>query len=74
MGEVNRDGGMTMIDSIAKERPTYTMTYTCSNCGHVFNKEVSRGVHADGQGGECPYCGMSDKWSRSPFTYTKKYY
>lgn len=39
---------------------TYSMKYTCGNCGHKFVATLSQGVVAKGHGGECPNCGVKD--------------
>ena len=42
------------------EKDTYTMEYTCENCGTVFLLDVPKGQGAKGNGGKCPYCGKAD--------------
>lgn len=41
-------------------KETYTMIYTCSNCGTEFVREVKIGESAGGKGGTCSYCGVED--------------
>lgn len=39
---------------------TYTMLFTCTNCGTEFLHEVEKGRSTHGQGGTCPYCNIED--------------
>jgi rubredoxin len=39
---------------------TYTIKFQCSNCGHVFFKVLPKGVTAEGCGGTCSVCGVTD--------------
>ena len=39
---------------------TYKMIYTCSNCKSDYEQEIGLGLRAQGRGGQCPYCGISD--------------
>jgi DNA-directed RNA polymerase subunit RPC12/RpoP len=39
---------------------TYTISYRCTNCGAIYEKEVQKGLTAEGRGGECPTCGIHD--------------
>lgn len=55
------------------DKETYTMQYTCSNCGTSFDKKIPKGKLARGNGGKCPYCETEDKdWSR--FTYQRPFW
>ena len=42
---------------------TYTMEFTCSNCGYIFESNINRGAIAKGSGGECKICGIVDNGS-----------
>lgn len=39
---------------------TYEMYFTCTNCGNRYLVKIPKGREAEGQGGECPYCGKHD--------------
>jgi len=45
-----------------KEKDTYEMRFICNNCGHHFIRKIEKGREAQGQGGECPYCGCEDHY------------
>jgi predicted RNA-binding Zn-ribbon protein involved in translation (DUF1610 family) len=38
----------------------YKISFRCPNCGEVFAKLLQKGIIADGKGGNCPTCGVSD--------------
>ena len=38
----------------------YRMEFKCFNCGKIFTRFLKKGTTADGQGGECPICGVDD--------------
>lgn len=54
--------------TVTQENDTYGMEFVCSNCGHVYELKVQKGVIAKGQGRMCPYCGCIDDGS---FQYRK---
>lgn len=39
----------------------YDMEFMCSNCGHKYSIAIRKGTTAQGNGGTCPNCGVSDK-------------
>ena len=45
---------------MGEETKTYSMEYTCSNCGNRFERKIRFGEKAYGMGGQCPYCGVYD--------------
>ncbi len=50
-----------------KEKGTYTLKATCSNCGHEFYVKYTKGHEHDGSRAPCPACecdrGMID-WNK----------
>lgn len=38
----------------------YKIQFRCPNCGDVFSKVIQKGTPAEGKGGHCPTCGVSD--------------
>lgn len=38
----------------------YKISFRCPNCGSVFEVLVQKGVIAQGRGGKCPNCGVTD--------------
>jgi len=39
----------------------YTVEFICSNCGSKFKKNLPKGIVAEGHGGTCPNCGVSEQ-------------
>lgn len=39
---------------------TYQVKFKCSNCLHIFEKEIMRAVSALGRAGDCPECGCNE--------------
>lgn len=38
----------------------YAVSFRCPNCGDIFEVAIQKGVIAQGRGGKCPTCGVSD--------------
>ena len=48
-----------------EQRTTYTVRYTCSNCGHSGGKELPLGYEVS-HGVTCEYCGCSTTNAHKP--------
>jgi predicted RNA-binding Zn-ribbon protein involved in translation (DUF1610 family) len=46
--------------SVDLNKNQYAISFRCPNCGQVFEKALQKGVIAEGRGGNCPCCGVSD--------------
>lgn len=47
----------------------YLTQYECFNCGTKFTKFVPMGKTAEGEGGNCPYCGVPDELSNRSWAH-----
>lgn len=46
----------------------YKIEFNCWNCGYHFYVEIQKGTPAEGNGKECPRCGMRDGFNGQAHT------
>ena len=45
---------------MGKDSLTYTLSFKCKNCGHIYSRDLPKGTAAEGRAGPCPNCGCSE--------------